>query len=89
MSRVAVKPLEEYAMRQLATVVTSCFFILIAACSSSTGNLNSKTTGRELKLAFVTNNSSDFWTIARRGVEKADNELPEICLLYTSDAADE
>jgi ribose transport system substrate-binding protein len=74
-------------MRQLATVVTSCFFILIAACSSSTGNLNSKTTGRELKLAFVTNNSSDFWTIARRGVEKADNELPEITVEFriTSD----
>jgi hypothetical protein len=27
-----------------------------------------------LKVAFVTNNSADFWTIARRGVEKADEE---------------
>jgi len=27
------------------------------------------------KLAFVTNNASDFWTIARRGTEKADAEL--------------
>jgi ribose transport system substrate-binding protein len=65
-------------MKQLATVVTSCFLVLIAACSSSTGDGNSKATGRELKLAFVTNNSSDFWTIARRGVEKADNELPNV-----------
>jgi ribose transport system substrate-binding protein len=31
-----------------------------------------------LKLAFVTNNSADFWTIARRGVEKADAELPDV-----------
>jgi len=31
-----------------------------------------------LKLAFVTNNSADFWTIARRGVEKADAELQEV-----------
>ena len=31
-----------------------------------------------LTLAFVTNNSADFWTIARRGVEKADAELPEV-----------
>src|SRR5262245_36857432 len=65
-------------MKQLVRVITSCFFILIAACSSSTENNNSKTAPRELKLAFVTNNSSDFWTIARRGVEKADNELADI-----------
>lgn len=31
--------------------------------------------GKQLKLAFVTNNSSDFWTIARKGTEKADGEL--------------
>jgi len=31
-----------------------------------------------LRLAFVTNNSADFWTIARRGVEKADAELPDV-----------
>jgi ribose transport system substrate-binding protein len=34
--------------------------------------------GKILKLAFVTNNSSDFWTIARRGVEKADEELADV-----------
>jgi len=33
---------------------------------------------RTLKLAFVTNNSADFWTIARRGVEKADAELADV-----------
>jgi len=46
-----------------------------AACGQrSTGADTSKT----LKLAFVTNNSADFWTIARRGVEKADAELPDV-----------
>jgi ribose transport system substrate-binding protein len=34
--------------------------------------------GKELKLAFVTNNASDFWTIARKGVEKAEKELPNV-----------
>ena len=29
-------------------------------------------------MAFVTNNASDFWTIARRGTEKADEELPDV-----------
>jgi ribose transport system substrate-binding protein len=33
---------------------------------------------RTIKLAFVTNNSADFWTIARRGVEKADAELADV-----------
>lgn len=30
------------------------------------------------RVAFVTNNASDYWTIARRGTEKADAELPNI-----------
>ncbi|WP_025226714.1 sugar-binding protein [Fimbriimonas ginsengisoli] len=35
-------------------------------------------TGKTLHLAFVTNNSSDFWTIARKGTEKADKELSDV-----------
>jgi ribose transport system substrate-binding protein len=42
-------------------------------CSSSTENSD-----KQLKLAFVTNNSADFWTIARQGVEKADEELADV-----------
>lgn len=34
--------------------------------------------GKALKLAFVTNNASDFWTIARKGTEKADEELSNV-----------
>jgi ribose transport system substrate-binding protein len=30
------------------------------------------------KLAFVTNNASDFWTIARKGTEKANAEIPTV-----------
>ena len=35
-----------------------------------------------LKLAFVTNNASDFWTIARKGVEKADQELDNVTVEF-------
>ena len=35
-------------------------------------------TGGKHKLAFVTNNASDFWVIARKGTEKAARELPNI-----------
>ncbi|MGH9341313.1 MAG: sugar-binding protein [Acidobacteriota bacterium] len=34
--------------------------------------------GAELQLAFITNNASDFWTIARRGCEQADQELADV-----------
>ena len=34
--------------------------------------------GKRLKLAFVTNNASDFWTIARKGIDKAKGELPNV-----------
>ncbi len=44
--------------------------LLVLACSKS-GSKN-------FKLAFVTNNASDFWTIARKGVEKADGELANV-----------
>jgi ribose transport system substrate-binding protein len=33
---------------------------------------------KKLQLAFVTNNASDFWTIARKGTEKAEAELPNV-----------
>jgi ribose transport system substrate-binding protein len=60
-------------MKEIASVV--CVACLTIGCQSgSSGAAGTKT----LKLAFVTNNSSDFWTIARRGVEKADAELPDV-----------
>ena len=56
-------------------IVLSCLLfgltgLLILACSG-TGE-------KKTKLAFVTNNASDFWTIARKGVEQADKELPAV-----------
>jgi ribose transport system substrate-binding protein len=35
-------------------------------------------TAKKIKLAFVTNNASDFWTIARKGTEKAAQEMPDV-----------
>jgi ribose transport system substrate-binding protein len=50
----------------------SCVLVglLVLACS--------KGGSKNFKLAFVTNNPSDFWTIARKGVEKADGELANV-----------
>ncbi len=43
--------------------------LLIVNCSRS---------GKTLKVAFVPNNAADFWTIARRGCEKADQEIADL-----------
>ena len=60
--------------------VSGSSFALCLLCGmsrrcSSPGDRNGAKT---IKLAFVTNNSADFWTIARRGVEKADAELSDV-----------
>ena len=34
--------------------------------------------GASKKVAFVTNNAADFWTIARKGCEQADRELADV-----------
>lgn len=46
-----------------------------AAGGSTSGEA---TGGKSLHFAFVCNNASDYWTIARAGVEKADEELPNV-----------
>lgn len=70
--------------------LTVCSFLLgaslLASCgggANTTSNAgansgNAATAGKEIKLAFVTNNASDYWTIARKGVEKADGELNDV-----------
>lgn len=57
---------------------------LVIGCSSSSGENTptaangapSPATGDKKTIAFVTNNASDFWTIAKKGTEKAEAELP-------------
>jgi ribose transport system substrate-binding protein len=61
-------------MARLAVWILACA-CLVTGCSRGAGDEN---TERPLKVAFVTNNSADFWTIARRGVEKADAELADV-----------
>ena len=57
---------------------------ILAGCNKSdtaaTGNNAGPGAGKKVKLAFVTNNASDFWTIARAGCNKAAQELPNVDL---------
>lgn len=49
-----------------------------SSATAGTAGTSLSSSGKHLKLAFVTNNSSDYWTIARKGVEKAEKELPNV-----------
>lgn len=63
-----------------------CFGLLSFSCKKPSAdggnNTAAKTDGKSLKLAFVTNNTSDYWTIARKGVEKADAELNNVTVEF-------
>ena len=68
--------------RRLAMVVACAALIALAGCGdggrTGGGVQGGGAGGRKLRLAFVTNNSSDFWTIARAGCQKADEELANV-----------
>jgi ribose transport system substrate-binding protein len=59
--------------RGLLYLLFVVFAVVFAACNNAASE-----GGKKLRLAFVTNNPSDFWTIARKGTEKAAAELPNV-----------
>jgi ribose transport system substrate-binding protein len=65
----------ERRVARLVVWILACASV-VAGCGSRGGGEGNA--ARPLTVAFVTNNSADFWTIARRGVEKADEELADV-----------
>jgi len=66
-------------MRLQDTTLIACVACLVCVTAGCQSRESAAPRGaKTLKLAFVTNNSADFWTIARRGVEQADKELPDV-----------
>ena len=57
-----------------SALICACL-LLGASCQRDGGSSGGGDGSKNLRLAFVTNNASDFWTIARKGTEKADSEL--------------
>ena len=70
------------------TALAGACLLVAAACANNAGGPagNSAAGGAgsagQTRLAFVTNNASDFWTIARRGTEKADAELNDLSVEF-------
>src|SRR5689334_8671357 len=62
-----------------AFVCTLLLTFLFTSCQpKSANNGGAGGTGTKHKLAFVTNNASPFWVIARKGNEKAAADIPGI-----------
>jgi ribose transport system substrate-binding protein len=59
---------------KITAALTGAAMLVLAGCGG--GGSSSRT------LAFVTNNAADFWTLARKGTEKADAELSEITVEF-------
>ena len=57
------------------TAVVICVAVL-AVSGCGRGSSSTK------RLAFITNNAADFWTIARKGTEKADAALPDVTVEF-------
>ena len=69
----------EKSIRSISAFVCALLFaLLLAGCQQSTTPAGGGAAGGKHKLAFVTNNASDFWVIARKGTEKAVAEIPNI-----------
>jgi ribose transport system substrate-binding protein len=76
-------------MRPVKTTRSLLSFVCIVLCaliptscqpgtSPTNSTTNSSGPGEVRQLAFVPNNASDFWVIARKGTEKAEKEIPGI-----------
>lgn len=61
-------------------LVTLCLAFALPGCSPKDNSASGGggTSKKKLKIAFVTNNSSDFWTIARAGTTEAEKELQNV-----------
>src|SRR5688572_19348301 len=54
--------------RSVIFILSSLLILAAVSCNRT----------KKPQIVFVTNNASDFWTIARKGVEKAKTELPNV-----------
>jgi ribose transport system substrate-binding protein len=68
-------------MKVLTRYLIICACALLMLACARTGDSN-KSSSKNLRLAFITNNSADFWTIARKGTEKADAELDDVTVEF-------
>jgi ribose transport system substrate-binding protein len=68
------------SIRRESICMLACIIIFSVSCSSPPPA--QKPPKAVKTVAFITNNSSDYWKIVRKGCEKADGELPDVNLTF-------
>jgi ribose transport system substrate-binding protein len=63
--------------RSVIFILISSLILASASCNR-TSEAGKAGGAKKVRIAFITNNTSDFWTIARKGTEKAAAELPNV-----------
>jgi ribose transport system substrate-binding protein len=59
---------------QRTLALTGTILVMLSGCTRQASSTK--------RVAFITNNAADFWTIARKGTEKADAELPDVAVEF-------
>jgi ribose transport system substrate-binding protein len=62
----------------LVAAVAGCSQTKTSTAGGGTTASTGSSAGKTISVAFVTNNPSDYWTIARKGTEAAAKELPNV-----------
>jgi ribose transport system substrate-binding protein len=69
-----------------AVLLASCAatLVLLGGCGRNGGAPadQASAASRPLKLAFITNNAADYWTIARKGSEQAERTLKDVAVEF-------
>ena len=65
---------------------SSCLLTLLLAVALLGAACSKTGAGKRHKVAFVTNNAGDYWTIARKGTEKAQAEIPNVDVDFRIDS---
>ena len=66
-----------FALRPAAVALGACTLLLLSGCHNGSDRI---------KLAFVTNNSSDYWNICKKGTDAASKELGNVDVQFVEPA---
>ena len=69
-------------MKRSVQLTFVCAAAIAVGLAISCSSPPTKTQKPVKMIAFITNSTSDFWKIARKGTEKADTELPDVAVSF-------
>jgi ribose transport system substrate-binding protein len=74
------------SLRLSGLLAVAAFAAVLSSCSQPNSASSKTGTTKKAKVAFVSNNAFDFWTIAEAGCRKAEKELGDVELVFKKPA---